>query len=153
MTRIWNIFKKSQNCVRSKHNRGFPGGSEVKVSACNAGDPGSIPGLGRSPGEGNSNPLQYSCLENLVDRGGWQAAVHGVTKSQTWLNDFTSPSLQTLKINERFASHHKMGYHCLSHNHEKCLTSFIIGEMQNRTAVCMIFLEKWKWQKKIPNEF
>ena len=49
-----------------------------------------------------------------------------------------------VKIDERFASHHKMGYHCLSHKHEKCLTSFIIGEMQNRTAVCMIFLEKSK---------
>ena len=48
---------------------GFPGGSEVKASACNIGDPGSIPGSGRSPGEGNGNPLQYSCLENPMDRG------------------------------------------------------------------------------------
>jgi len=55
----------------------------VKASACNAGDPGSIPGLGRSPGEGNGNPLQYSCLENSMDRGVWQATVHGVTKGQT----------------------------------------------------------------------
>ena len=47
----------------------FPGGSDGKVSACNAGDPGSTPGLGRSPGEGNGNPLQYSCLENPIDRG------------------------------------------------------------------------------------
>ena len=47
---------------------GFPGGSDGKVSACNAGDPGSIPGLGRSPGEGNGNPLQYSCLENSMDK-------------------------------------------------------------------------------------
>ena len=51
---------------------GFPGGSEVKVSASNAGDPGSIPGLGRSPREGNGNPLQCACLENLMDRGAWQ---------------------------------------------------------------------------------
>ena len=50
---------------------GFPGDSEVKVSACNAGDRGLIPGLGRSPGEGNGNPLQYSCLENPMDRGAW----------------------------------------------------------------------------------
>ena len=50
---------------------GFPGGSEGKVSACNVGDPGSIPGLGRSPGEGNGNPLQYSCLENPMDRRAW----------------------------------------------------------------------------------
>ena len=51
--------------------KGFPGGSEVKASAPNAGDPGSIPGLGRSPGEGNGNPLQYSCLENPMDREAW----------------------------------------------------------------------------------
>ena len=68
---------------------GFPGGSEDKAFAYNAGDPGSIPGLGRSPGEGNGNPLQYSCLKNPMDRGAWQATVHGVTKSQTRLNDFT----------------------------------------------------------------
>ena len=49
----------------------FPAGSDGKASACNAGDPGSIPGSGRSPGEGNGNPLQYSCLENPVDRGSW----------------------------------------------------------------------------------
>ena len=65
------------------------GGSEVKVSACNAGDLGSIPGLQRSPGEGNGNPLQYSCLENPMDGGGWWATVHGVTKSRTRLSDFT----------------------------------------------------------------
>ena len=50
---------------------GFPGGSEVKASACKAGDPGLIPGLGRCPGEGNGNPLQYSCLETLMDGGAW----------------------------------------------------------------------------------
>ena len=61
---------------------GFPGGSEGKASACNAGDPGSIPGWGRSPGEGIGNPLQYSCLENPMDGGAWWATVHGVTKSQ-----------------------------------------------------------------------
>ena len=61
----------------------FPGGSEVKASAYNAGDLGSIPGLGRSPAEGNVNPLQYSCLENPMDRGACQATVHGVTKSRT----------------------------------------------------------------------
>ena len=67
----------------------FPGGSEVKVSASNAEDPGLIPGLGRSPGEGNGNPLQYSCLENPMDREAWWATVHGVAKSQTRLSDFT----------------------------------------------------------------
>ena len=54
-----------------EHSRNFPGGSEVKASASNVGDPGSIPGLGRSPGEGNGNLLQYSCLENPMDRGAW----------------------------------------------------------------------------------
>ena len=58
-------------------------GSEVKASAYNAGILGSIPGLGRSPGEGNGNPLQYSCLENPIDGGAWWATVHGVTNSQT----------------------------------------------------------------------
>ena len=64
-------------------NKPFPGGSEVKVSACNAGDLGSIPGLGRSPGDGNGNPLQYSCLENSIDGGAWWATVHLVAKSWT----------------------------------------------------------------------
>ena len=63
--------------------RGFPGGSEVKVSACNVGDLDSIPGSGRCPGEGNGNPLQYSCLENPMDQGAWWAAVRGVAKSWT----------------------------------------------------------------------
>ena len=60
-----------------------PGGSDGKASACNVGDLGWIPGLGRSPGEGNGNPLQYSCLENPMDRGAWWATVHGVAKSWT----------------------------------------------------------------------
>ena len=68
---------------------GFPGGSEVKASACNVGDLSSIPGLGRSPGEGNGNPLQYSCLENPMDGRAWWAIVHGVAKSQTGLSNFT----------------------------------------------------------------
>ena len=54
-----------------------------------AGDTGSVPGLGRSPGRGNGNPLQYSCLKNLMDGGAWQATVHGVAKSWTQLSDFT----------------------------------------------------------------
>ena len=79
---------------------GFPGGSDGKEFACNAEDLGSIPGTGGSPEEGNSNPLpsqcgegngtplQYSCLENPMDRGAWKAAVHGVAESRTWLSDF-----------------------------------------------------------------
>ena len=64
----------------------FPGGADGKESACNARDPGSIPGLGRSPQEGHGNPLQYTCLENSMDRGPWWATVHEVTKSQTQLS-------------------------------------------------------------------
>ena len=71
-------------------NTNFPGGSDGKASAYNAGDPGSIPGSGRSPGEGNGNLLQYSCLENPMDRGAWWAAVNGVAMSWTRLSDFTS---------------------------------------------------------------
>ena len=67
--------------------RRFPGGSDGKVSACNAGDLGSIPGLGRSPGEGNGNPLQYSHLENPMDGGAWRATVREVAKSRTRLSD------------------------------------------------------------------
>ena len=63
-------------------NIGFPGTLDGKESACSAGDMGLIPGSGRSPGGGYGNPLQYSCLENPKDRGGWWAKVHGVTKSQ-----------------------------------------------------------------------
>ena len=66
-----------------KHLPAFPGGSEVKASACNAGDLGSIPGSGRAPGEANGNPLQYSCVENPMDREAWRATVHRVTKSLT----------------------------------------------------------------------
>ena len=64
----------------------FPGGSEGKEFTCNAGDPTLIPGSGRSPGEENGNPLQYSCLENSMDRGAWLATFHGVAKSQTLLS-------------------------------------------------------------------
>ena len=71
---------------------GFPDGSEAKAPACNVGDLGSIPGSGRSPGEGNGNPLQYSCLENPIDGGAWWATVHGVTKSQTRLKQLSSSS-------------------------------------------------------------
>ena len=67
---------------------GFPGGSDGKESTCNAGDLHLIPGLGRSSGEGNSYPLQYPGLENSMDRGAWQATVHGVTNSRTRLSDF-----------------------------------------------------------------
>ena len=74
----------------------FPGGSDGKASTYNAGDLGSIPGLGRSPGEGNGNPLQYSCLENSMDGGAWWATVHGVANSRTRLSDIHFTSLHIL---------------------------------------------------------
>ena len=70
-----------------KQKMGFPVGSDGKDSACNAGGLGSILGLGRYPGEGNGYPLQYSCLEDSLERGAWWATANGITKSQTWLND------------------------------------------------------------------
>ena len=63
--------------------KGFPGGSDGTESACNAGGPGSTPGLGKSPGVGDDNPLHYSCLENSMNREAWWALVHGVAKSRT----------------------------------------------------------------------
>ena len=81
--------KKSTSDTEQKEilHVAFPGGSDGKASACNPGDPGPIPGWGRLPAEGNGNPLQYSCLENLMDRGAWWATVHGVTKSWTRLSN------------------------------------------------------------------
>ena len=76
-------FQVSQFSLKEKD---FPGDSECKKPACKAGDLGSLPGSGRSPGEGNSNPLQYSCLENPMDREAWRATVHEVAKSQTQLS-------------------------------------------------------------------
>ena len=75
---------------------GFSGGSDGKASAHSVGDLGLIPELGRSPGERNGNPLQYSCLENSMDGGARWATVHGVAKSQTQLGDFTSFILLSL---------------------------------------------------------
>ena len=68
---------------------GLPWWLRGKESTCSAGDTGSIPGSKRSPGEGNGNPLQYSCLENPIDRGAWWGTLHGVEKSWTWLSDWT----------------------------------------------------------------
>ena len=76
---------------------GSPGGLEGKDSACSAENLGLIPGLGRSPGEGNDYPFQYSCLENTEDRGVWWATVHGATKSWTGLSDFFSLSTENYK--------------------------------------------------------
>ena len=85
---------------------GFPHSSVGKESACSAGDPGLIPGLGRSTGEGNGNPLQYSCLENPMDRGAWQAIVHGVTRVRHGLVT-KAPRAHTFLIKVRWDLHHR----------------------------------------------
>ena len=82
------MVKQSALCYVSL-TQGFPGGSDGKEPTWHAGDLGSISGLGRSPGGGNGNPRQCSCLENPMDRGAWQAIVHGVTKCQTQLSMHT----------------------------------------------------------------
>ena len=90
LTVFWTLvhsFEKLSKYIIAYYIQGFPGGSEGKASVCNAGDRGLIPGSGRSPEEGNGNPLQYSCLENPTDRGAWQATVHGVTKTFTFTYD------------------------------------------------------------------
>ena len=89
---IWNseAEKEEVRVSRKKaftRERGFPGGSDGKESACNAENPGLIPWSGRSPGEENGNLLQYSCLENSMDRGAWWATVHGIAKSQARLSN------------------------------------------------------------------
>ena len=81
-----SIITADYDCSHEIKRCLLSGGSEVKASACNTGDLGLILGLERSPGERNSNPLQYSCLENPMDRGAWQAIIHGVAKSWTRLS-------------------------------------------------------------------
>ena len=75
-----------------------PGGSDGEEYACDVGDPGSIPGLGRSLEEGNGYPLHYFCLENSMDRGAWQATIHGVTKSQTPLKQLSMHAQSHIKL-------------------------------------------------------
>ena len=95
---------------------GFPGGSDGEEFACNAGDPGSIPGSRWSPGGGHGNPLQYYCLENSMDRGAWRAIVYWVPKSQT-LNDY--------------------------HFHFSCLLSYLIQQL-HRQIVLLSPLNRWE---------
>ena len=83
---VLNLFFKK---IETNSAQGFPCGSDGKESTCNAGDLGSIPGLGRSPGVKHDNPLQDSCLENPMDGGAWLAAVRGVAKSRSRLSNFT----------------------------------------------------------------
>ena len=123
----------------------------AQASACNAGDLGSIPGSGRSPGEGNGNPLQYSLLEYPMDGGAWQATVHGVAKSRTWLSNFTF----TLNISLSYWS-------ATAKSLQSCPTlcdpidgsppdSPVPGILQARTLewVAISFSNAWKWKVKV----
>ena len=80
----------------------FPGGSDSKESTCNAGDLGLIPGSRSSPGEGNGNPLQYSCLENPLDRGAWRATAYSVARNWTWLGNWTATTIKEMLDSESF---------------------------------------------------
>ena len=111
-------------------HQGFPGGSDGKASAPNdAGDLGSIPRSGRSPGEGNGNPLQYSGLENSMDRGAWWATVHGVAKSRTRLSDF---SLLLSQGNQRVPKH------CLLSGKRSSNTKDDVSVVKTPTSVSMV---------------
>ena len=126
--------------------------SDGKESTCDSGDLGSIPGSGRSPGEGNGNPLQYSCLGNPMDRGAWWATVHGVMKSQTWLSDkhgYTATSVRILIepsgiISKTFHD----TYPCTPHSRQ-ALTRLTLGAPCSFTSIyvlasillCILFLE------------
>ena len=96
--------------------KGFPRGSDGKESSRNVGDPSSIPGLGKSPGGGNGNPFQYSCMENSMDRGAWRATIHRVAKSWTWLSNFTFTCIQLKYVNWNFDRNLKAHLPSLSHH-------------------------------------
>ena len=113
-------------------DRGFPGGSEVKASAWNVGDLGLIPGSGRSPGEGNGNPLQYSCLENPMDGGAWWATVHRAAKSRKRLSDFTSHGRQS-QLNQQ------------EYNSYACTWSRCVESMTQMPPVLLLWV-KWVFQ-------
>ena len=85
---MYYLHEKYHKPIIEQYYMGFPAGSVGKESVCNVGDLGLIPGLGRSPGEGNGYSLLYSCLENSMDRGVWRATICGVAKSWTWLRGF-----------------------------------------------------------------
>ena len=100
----WNLYFMAWFWCFSFTLCSLPCGPVVKVSACNVGDSGSIPGWGRSPRVGNGYPLQYSCLENFMDRGAWWTTVHGVPKSWTglscWVSHFTSLVIKSCTVHE-----------------------------------------------------
>ena len=90
-------------------SQGFPGGTAVKNPPANAGDSGSVPGWGRSPGGGHGNPLQYSCLENTTDRGAWRAAIQGVAESDVTEHALTAGPLAESEKGDLFLQKYRLG--------------------------------------------
>ena len=125
---------------------GFPGDSGGKESACNTGDPSSIPGSGRSPGEGNGNPLHYSCLENSMGRGAWLATVHEVAKSRTWLRDkhfryfFFPTNLELLATHAWMELMYQTAYFYLW-----CHLIFI---QTDEVSIILEFYRHWSWSSE-----
>ena len=145
-------------CVLSFKNSGpLPGGLEGKASACNAGDLGSIPGSGRSSGEGHGNPLQYSCLENPMDRGASQATVHGVTKSRTRLSDDTLITYCTsfqdcynkLPLNGQLKRTEMYIFVVTARNlKSKCPSWFLLKSLKMKLS-CAFLLISGSWQQSL----
>ena len=113
----WVVRMRKWKESGQRHVTCFPGSSDSKESDCSAGDLGSIPGLGRSPEEGTSNPLQYSCLENSMDLGAWQATVHGVAKRWTWLSNFYFHKPTTMGKRKAYMNAHTHTYTHTLHWH------------------------------------
>ena len=134
------IHSFGNNLLNAQSMSGFPGGANSKEPVCNAGnirDAGSIPGLGRHPGGGNGNLLQYSCLENPMDRGAWWAMVHGVTKSWTWLKWLSTMS------KEQYAENSVPG----------ALSTLISVESNHTKVLFFINITVWTTFKIIENDF
>ena len=149
MEKIWKhvyICITESLCYIAIINMGFPSGSVGKESACNAGDLGSIPGLGKSPGEGNGNPLQYSCLENSMDRGAWQAIVHRIAVGHDCETNFHFQLLihciSTTPINLKKTSNFR-----LSLRYFECHMLWRVWILLNNSKTCcnFHFVETLNW--------
>ena len=123
-----------------RRERGFPDGTVVNNPPANARHAGLIPGLGRSPGGRNGNPLQYSFLESPMDRGTWQAAVHGVTKSRTWLSNCPHIHLSIYLFIFHLPSLLLLNFHCIKlynlYFHEQMFSFSIVCLRYNHTFTC-----------------
>ena len=142
---IVKSFYISHKCLltNSTVEQGFPAGSAVNSPPSNAGDTSSIPGSGRSSGEGNGNPLQFSCLENSTDSRAWWATVRGVTKSGTWLHNQTTTTLLLIESSSFCAhnlstTHVLLNLHCLCHSLGWALLAFLNFWLSNTTCRILV---------------